>query len=587
MESPGRARIGRVVMAVAVIGTVLAVVAAITSAQHNKDTRLDWLEDRADLVSLEVREAVERSVDGLSAVAVFLEVSGSTSQSVFDAFVAGLDPELSLIGAAYMPIVEAEDIDEFVAEIRRSSPDFAISEILPDGTVMPASLDRDIYYPVLYFRSGSLLNQALADRDDNPTVLSQGIDARSQPPWRPALDIAIAEDMPTVSEFIEVGFGETFIGKAYIVAVPVHEANGDVVGLVAAPMIDTLLPAELDASLARDITWQLGSVESQRLVHSPSVFVADIELPAMTWSVTVEPTPGASRRLAGTSPWLVGATGLALAAALALFTQLLVARAASRRRLNELDRLSTDKDRFLASVSHEIRTPLTIVMGVANELRDRPQDFDYAETRDLLELMVEQSDEVAAIVDDLLIAARADFDGVAVTPTRVRLFEQAEHLLESGVVTADLVGSETAAIADAARVRQILRNLLTNAGRYGGPNIEVRVGTDDGWATLSVADDGPPIASEHRDTIFQPYTSTGTTDPSLASLGMGLGLFVSTELATILNGTLTYTHDGRYSIFCLKLPAAEPDQQAATAMDLVGNDAAAKELVYRSEETTF
>ncbi len=117
-------------------------------------------------------------------------------------------------------------------------------------------------------------------------------------------------------------------------------------------------------------------------------------------------------------------------------------------------------------------------------------------------------------------------------------------------------GDEVAAWADPARARQIIRNLLTNAVRYGGESIRVRSARHNGKVLVSVMDDGPGIPEEQREAIFEPYHRAhrlGTQPESV-----GLGLTVSRQLARLMAGDLTYRFDGDRSIFELVLPASAP-----------------------------
>jgi signal transduction histidine kinase len=81
-----------------------------------------------------------------------------------------------------------------------------------------------------------------------------------------------------------------------------------------------------------------------------------------------------------------------------------------------LEKLVRSKDDFVASVSHELRTPLTAVVGLTQELRDNRQLFSPDETAEFITLIAEQSAEVAKIVEDLLVAARAEIGRIAITP---------------------------------------------------------------------------------------------------------------------------------------------------------------------------
>ncbi|GIU92988.1 MAG: hypothetical protein KatS3mg011_1894 [Acidimicrobiia bacterium] len=152
------------------------------------------------------------------------------------------------------------------------------------------------------------------------------------------------------------------------------------------------------------------------------------------------------------------------------------------RRLEELIRA---KDEFVAAVSHELRTPLTAVVGMALELRDNESAFGEDERRDLVELIAEQAQEVAHIVEDLLVAARADTDTISLVVRPVDLGEAVDAAVRALPTDArSRVANKAWGVvrADPGRVRQILRNLLTNAIRYGGPNIEVRTTEQGGFS---------------------------------------------------------------------------------------------------------
>lgn len=229
-------------------------------------------------------------------------------------------------------------------------------------------------------------------------------------------------------------------------------------------------------------------------------------------------------------------------------------RVAERR----LRRLVADKDRFVASVSHELRTPLSAVLGLSEELAINWKRFDAAEARELIELIAAQSNDLSLLVEDLLVAANHDNGRIAINPTIVELNSLARSALsdcgrsEARAVGIEPSGPVTVAFADEVRVRQILRNLVTNAFRYGGERVEVVVGSVPG-PHVRVVDDGKGIPREHRDSIFDAYFQTDGTQPVLGSLGLGLA--ISRELARRMAGDLSYEFEDGWSIFTLDLPA--------------------------------
>jgi signal transduction histidine kinase len=219
-----------------------------------------------------------------------------------------------------------------------------------------------------------------------------------------------------------------------------------------------------------------------------------------------------------------------------------------------LEGVVRSKDQFIAAVSHELRTPLASVVGFSELIQERTTADDPL--HDMITEVADQSAEMAAIIDDLLIAARASFESVPTEPRHIKLAAETATVIES-------IGSrisnppeayldEVTAFADPIRVRQIIRNLLTNADRYGGDRIEVATAAAGSDAVLFVRDSGPPLPPERRELIFEPYESSGPVRGQPAAIGLGLA--VSRTLAELMGGSIGYDHDGNWSIFVLRLP---------------------------------
>jgi len=230
----------------------------------------------------------------------------------------------------------------------------------------------------------------------------------------------------------------------------------------------------------------------------------------------------------------------------------------SRRTNERLEELVRSKDEFLASVSHELRTPLTSVLGYARLMQQDGSKLSSAQT-DMIHSIAEQAFDLSSIVDDLLVAARADMGILRVTSVPVRLAAQAAQVIENydpgAVDRVEIVGESGHASGDPKRVRQILRNLISNALRYGGEDIQIITHNSGATARVLVTDDGPGIEHAQRDLIFEPY-HRAHDDPGRTD-SMGLGLAVSRQLAQLMGGDLTYRYQNYRSIFELSLPAIE------------------------------
>lgn len=228
---------------------------------------------------------------------------------------------------------------------------------------------------------------------------------------------------------------------------------------------------------------------------------------------------------------------------------------------SRLEEIVRSKDDFIASISHELRTPLTAVVGLAETISNPDKDLGPAETAELIGIIAEQSSEMAAIVQDLLVVARSTTGQVTIRAEELDLKNQtlqARRGIRFERNQEVEIWGNTTAHADAVRVRQIIRNLLVNAGRYGGPRIRVRLEEANRFALVQVADNGPGIPVDDRERVFQPYERAHHRHGQPASVG--LGLTVSRQLAQLMGGWLTYRFEDGWSTFTLGLPAQPPPE---------------------------
>lgn len=233
---------------------------------------------------------------------------------------------------------------------------------------------------------------------------------------------------------------------------------------------------------------------------------------------------------------------------------------------NELERQVERREQLIASVSHELRTPMASVIGFADELIERPEDFTAEERRELLEMIRSQSVDVANILDDLLVKARADFNDVAVMCDEVEIAVLVKRLLEElGMQDIDHDLVDLVVWADRTRLRQILRNLLTNARRYGGRQVRVVAERHGSVAHISVRDNGDPLDLETSRSIFDAFERAH--DASGVTASVGLGLTIARQLARAMNGEIWYAHDGQEAAFTVALPTAAPDEQSQPATE--------------------
>jgi len=228
------------------------------------------------------------------------------------------------------------------------------------------------------------------------------------------------------------------------------------------------------------------------------------------------------------------------------------------RRLQELEQSRLE---FIASISHELRTPLTAVVGFASEMQDRIDSFSNEELRQFAGVISAQSNEVAGIVEDLLVITRAEAGHLAVNPGPVNVSSELSSIRDAlpddrPDQRITLALSEVIAWADPLRVRQIVRNLLSNAQRYGGDEVRVNVQGNRNEVVIAVTDDGPGIPATDHDVVFQAYGRSHRSEGKPGSIG--LGLTVSRYLAEAMQGSLEYDRVGGLTRFRLTLPRYRP-----------------------------
>lgn len=238
-------------------------------------------------------------------------------------------------------------------------------------------------------------------------------------------------------------------------------------------------------------------------------------------------------------------------------------REAAREGLQEL---AEAKDRFIATVSHELRTPLAAVVGFSGELATGLDSYSHEEIVEMVALISSQSIEVAQLVDDLLTAERAASGNLTLRLEAIDLLEETRSVAESlrAGFTLDAESPSVEVWADNLRTRQIVRNLLTNALRYGGPTVRIEVTARDELAVLSVADDGAGVRGIDAERIFDPYyrSSSGEAKPD----SVGLGLAVARQLARLMGGDVVYKRRKGWTVFELVLPmVSETTSAVATS----------------------
>jgi PAS domain S-box-containing protein len=254
------------------------------------------------------------------------------------------------------------------------------------------------------------------------------------------------------------------------------------------------------------------------------------------------------------------------------------------------------KSEFLANMSHEIRTPLTSIMGFSSLLKEVGALPDNA--RLYVDRIATAGQSLLAVVNDILDFSKLEAGQVELDP---QTFNPAAFIHETTqllAIQAENKGLELGAeidgpmpawvLADSARLRQVLLNLLGNAIKFTARGaVGVRLGYDDtgpGRLRVAVIDTGEGIAAERRDRLFQRFSQV---DGSVSRVhgGTGLGLAICKSLVELMGGEIGVASEpGRGSTFWFTVAAPEalavaPTEAADSAHDFEGGEARAARIL--------
>ena len=210
------------------------------------------------------------------------------------------------------------------------------------------------------------------------------------------------------------------------------------------------------------------------------------------------------------------------------------------------------RDLFIATVSHELRNPIAVVLGMSQIMDQERGRLSEEELAEMIRVVASQAEDASWIIEDLLVAHRGGEGSISVIPEDFDLTESVQLVLDGEAREIEMLVEEGLTVhADPRRTRQILRNLLSNAVRYGGSEILITAETEHDAVAITVCDTGRELTDDEQDRIFEPFSTT--PEPSNPR-SVGLGLSVARDLAAMMSGSLTYDHDGTYSRFTVKLP---------------------------------
>ncbi|MFF7857946.1 ATP-binding protein [Streptomyces sp. NPDC007904] len=424
------------------------------------------------------------------------------------------------------------DIDEFVTH----GPQ-------PRGTI------------VAEVRGGAIVEAAFGERSDESTDLSGMTAASLTGAQRAALGSvprdgeAHTVEVPGLGGYrVEYRAG---VNGGYYAGVPTSGVTGTIHTLV---LVEASVTAAglVAASLAGTV---IVGVATRPLRRVAATATRVSELPLHSGEVTLEERVPESECDPHTE---VGRVGAALNRMLDHVHGALRARQESETRVRQ----------FVADASHELRTPLASIRGYA-ELTRRGREAVGPDTRHALGRIESEAGRMTLLVEDLLLLARLDagrplrFEETDLVPLVVDTVSDARAAGQDHDWRLELPDDPAPVLADAARLHQVLVNLLGNARTHTPPGstVTARVRRDGPWFCVDVADDGPGIPPGLLPHVFERF-ARGDSARTRATGSTGLGLAIVQAVATAHGGAVTVDSAPGRTVFTLRLPAPAPEPAA-------------------------
>jgi PAS domain S-box-containing protein len=231
----------------------------------------------------------------------------------------------------------------------------------------------------------------------------------------------------------------------------------------------------------------------------------------------------------------------------------------------ELSETDRRKDEFLATLAHELRNPLAPLSSSLDLLTRASGDATVVKSA--IGIMSRQTRQLVRLVDDLLDVSRITHGRLDLKKDRIVLDAVLEQAVQACAPLANAAGQDVRLAlperpihlhADAARLVQVLANLLTNSCKYTPPGgrITIEAGQVGNYAVVSIEDSGVGIPHDKLESIFEPFVQIDR-DAGRSNGGLGIGLTLVKRLVEMHGGSVEASSPGRDlgSRFVVRLPA--------------------------------
>ncbi|MEJ1965373.1 MAG: GAF domain-containing sensor histidine kinase [Gammaproteobacteria bacterium] len=230
----------------------------------------------------------------------------------------------------------------------------------------------------------------------------------------------------------------------------------------------------------------------------------------------------------------------------------------SDKALLDARRSAVLREQFIAVLGHDLRSPLSAIAATASVLEKTAPD---PETLDMAALIQRSTDRMAVLISDVMDFARGRLGGglsviplpdVDLTPTLEQVIAEL-RAAAPGRNIEQQIHLDRPVRCDSGRIAQLLSNLIGNAVTHGDRSGSIRVAavTDEASFELSVTNEGSPIPPDVRARLFEPFYRASV---SPGQQGLGLGLYIASEIARAHAGKLEVESTGRRTCFTFRMP---------------------------------
>ncbi|MGH2746694.1 MAG: ATP-binding protein [Actinomycetota bacterium] len=230
------------------------------------------------------------------------------------------------------------------------------------------------------------------------------------------------------------------------------------------------------------------------------------------------------------------------------------------------------KSDFLATISHELRTPLTTIKGSLQVLGRDPSRLPPDTAEQMIDVLRRGADRLERLVLNLLFVSQVEIGGVRLISDELALADVVTDVVDrvaedSGRVHFVFPPEDPIVRGDREKLAQALEHLVDNAQKYGGPTgtIVVRCVREDGYARVSVTDEGPGIPKADQERIFERFVRLGNI-LTRETQGAGVGLFIARRSIEGMGGSIwVESEGGKGATFHIRIPLAHPASVADEA----------------------